>query len=150
MKELDNIQIDKFFVNNPFYGGCFSKDEVTRINGEQKKFYILNLDEESGPGTHWVLLSMIDPKTGIYFDSFSCPPPEIVYLFMKKNRPENVYNNGIIQKLSSENCGYYCCRCGYDLSHGEHYLDLLDEYSVNESENEKIITTWSKSVGLSH
>ena len=148
MRELDNTQIDRFFIHNPFYGGCFDKDEVSTMSGKQRKFYILNLDTEEGPGTHWVLMSMIDTKTGIYFDSFACPPPTLVYSFMKRNRSENVYNNQIIQELSSENCGYYTCRIGYELSNGKHFLDILDEYSTNERENEEIITKWAHEVGL--
>jgi len=135
--------IDNFFESNPFYGGCFSSHSIKRnINPNEKKFYIVNLDYNRNAGTHWTLVSFIDPTTGIYFDSFAVPPPQTLYQFMKKHRKENIMNSNVIQKLSSENCGYYCCYVGKMLSeYHRKFVDIMNDFSVDEKWNERFITS---------
>lgn len=52
---------------------------------------IVNLDDESGPGTHWVAYR----KTGqdvLYFDSFgNLQPPKELVKYLKVDRTNNVY-----------------------------------------------------------
>ena len=36
---------------------------------------IINLDNSSGPGTHWVAYA-IDPRGIVYFDSYGLAPPK--------------------------------------------------------------------------
>ncbi len=45
------------------------KDENLPKSGS----YVLNLDDMSGPGTHWVAV-----YEGEYFDSYGLPPPEVL------------------------------------------------------------------------
>ena len=58
--------------------------------------YILNLDDSSGPGTHWVAV-----YNNEYFDSYGLNPP-------KKLSHLNVVNTIRHQKLENT-CGIWCC-----------------------------------------
>lgn len=69
---------------------------------------IINLDEESGLGTHWTGYI----KKGInimYFDSYGSlkPPPEAIkYFFSDGSRNKVTYNYDRFQKYNSFNCGH--------------------------------------------
>ena len=59
------------------------KDVVSRdkiINCIDDGFYIINLDDSTGPGTHWVAM-FVKPKLIGYFDSYGlyCPA-EVIHL----------------------------------------------------------------------
>ena len=50
---LTNFEIQKYYQNEPRFNGVYSKDNLPKIrNGA----YVINLDEHSDIGTHWVAL----------------------------------------------------------------------------------------------
>ena len=91
-------------------------------NHIERKFYIINLDDESGPGTHWVVLYNLR-KRPIYFDSFGVWPP-------KELGPiENLVNNEYrIQSFNSSSCGLYCIYIIDELLTGRDFLDILLDF----------------------
>ena len=50
---LTNFEIQKYYQNEPRFNGVFSRDNLSKIKDEA---YIINLDEYSDIGTHWVAL----------------------------------------------------------------------------------------------
>ena len=85
----------------------------------QKKFYIINLDDETGPGTHWVLMYNIQ-NPPIYFDSFGVWPPRELYQI--KNLLFNEYR---VQKLDSNLCGLYVIYIVDELLKKREFMDIL-------------------------
>ena len=63
---LANFEIQKYYENEPTFNGVFSRDNLEKIKDGA---YIINLDEYSDTGTHWVALYMINNNV-TYFDSF--------------------------------------------------------------------------------
>ena len=48
-----NFEIQKYYQNEPRFNGVYSRDKLPKIkNGA----YVINLDEYSDIGTHWVAL----------------------------------------------------------------------------------------------
>lgn len=73
---------------------------------------IINLDEQSNPGSHWTAYVKI--KTNIkYFDSFGNlrPPIELVGYF-NSDGGDNVisYNHERVQLQNTYNCGHLCLK----------------------------------------
>ena len=63
---LTNFEIQKNYQNESRFNGVYARDNLPKIKDGS---YIINLDEYSGIGTHWVALYVqIDNVT--YFDSF--------------------------------------------------------------------------------
>ena len=64
---LTNFEIQKYYKNKPRFNGVYSRDNLSKIkNGE----YIINLDEYSDIGIHWVALYVQNNNNNvIYFDS---------------------------------------------------------------------------------
>ena len=63
---LTNFEIQKF-QNEPRFNGVYSRDNLPKIKDGA---YIINLDEYSDIGTHWVALYVHNNNVVNYFDSF--------------------------------------------------------------------------------
>ena len=63
---LTNIEIKKYYQNEPKFNGVFSRNNLLKIKG---KAYDINLDEFKSIGTHWIAL-YLNGNNIIYFDSF--------------------------------------------------------------------------------
>ena len=53
---LTNFEIQKYYENEPKFNGVYSRDNLS--NKIKDGAYVINLDEYSNIGTHWVSLSM--------------------------------------------------------------------------------------------
>ena len=79
------------------------------INGSKyNESAIVNLDDQSGPGTHWVAYRK-NGNNVIYFDSFGdLQPPIDLMLYLGV---ENVkYNHKRYQDFNTFNCGHLCLK----------------------------------------
>lgn len=77
---------------------------------KNKECGIINLDSDSGLGTHWVAY-IKRLNTLIYFDSYgNLPPPTEVIQYFRSNHNnlQITYNYDVIQKFNSYKCGHYC------------------------------------------
>ena len=103
---LTNFQIEKGNEHVSSFGGCFSRDNLPlRLSN---KYYIVNLDSESGPGTHWCLLDNRRPDECIWCDSFGYPPPqEVAEKMHATGKKDLVYNDVDVQSLGSDDCGWW-------------------------------------------
>lgn len=79
------------------------RDEMNELKNDG--FYIINLDDSNGNGTHWTALYFQgNPLNSYYFDSFGFVPP----LEVERKIKPYLYNDADIQDFNSEACGYYC------------------------------------------
>jgi hypothetical protein len=100
--ELSNIEINKVLSNVKLFNGVYMRDELN-YNNIKKGFYVLNLDESKGPGTHWTGLYIDKFNKKYYFDSYGFPAP----LEIEKLIKPYIYNNKIIQSINSTSCGFF-------------------------------------------
>ena len=64
---LTNFEIQKYFQNEPRFNRVYSRDNL--YDKIKDGAYVINLDEHSDIGTHWVALHILNNKV-TYFDSF--------------------------------------------------------------------------------
>ena len=95
--------MQKSYKNEPRFTGVYSIDNLPRVKDGA---YIINLDEYSDIGTHWVAL-YINNNDVTYFDSFGVEhiPKEIKTFIGNKNIKTNIFG---IQVYDSIMCGYFC------------------------------------------
>ena len=81
---LTNFEIQKYYQNEPGFNGIYSRDNLPRI--KDGGAYIINLDDYSCIGTHWVALYVKNNYVA-YFDSFGVEhiPKEIRIFIGNKN-----------------------------------------------------------------
>ena len=60
-----NSEIQKYYQNEPWFNGIYSRDNLPKIRDGA---YVINLDEHSDIGTHWVA-SYVRNNDITYFDS---------------------------------------------------------------------------------
>ena len=77
---LTNFEIQKYYKNEPRFNGVFSRDNLPKL---KDGVYVINLDEYSDIGTHWVAL-YVQNNNVTYFDSFGAEhiPKEIKTLIV--------------------------------------------------------------------
>ena len=100
---LTNFEIQKYYQKEPRISGVYSRDNLPKIKDGT---YVINLDEYSDIGTHWVAL-YVSNNDVTYFDSFGIEhiPKEIKTFVGNKNIKANIFR---IQAYDSIMCGYFC------------------------------------------
>ena len=68
---LTNFDIQKYYRNKPKFNGVYCRDNQLERSSTEIKYeaYVINLNECSDIGTHWVALYMQN-NNFTYFDSF--------------------------------------------------------------------------------
>ena len=91
---LTNFEIQKYYKNEPRFNGIFSRDNLPKI---KDGVYVVNLDEYSDIGTHWVALYVQNNNNFICIASFGVEHiPKEIKAFINNNNDNN--NNNIIIK----------------------------------------------------
>ena len=100
---LTNFEIQKYYQNESKFNGVFSRDNLP--NKKKDGAYVINIDEYSDIGTHWIALWLNNNVT--YFDSFGVEhiPKEIEKFIGSKNVISSIFR---IQAYDSILCGYFC------------------------------------------
>ena len=100
---LTNLEIKKYYKNEPRFNGVYSRDNLSKIKDGA---YVINLDEYSDIGTHWIAL-YVKNNVVTYFDSFGVEhiPKEIIKLIKNRNIKTNIFR---IKAYDLIMCGYFC------------------------------------------
>ena len=101
---LTNFEIQKYNENDSRFNGVCSRDNLPNKNKDG--VYVINLDEHSDIGTHWIAL-YVKNNDITYFDSFVVEhiPKEIIKFIGRKNIIANIFR---IQAYDLIMCGYFC------------------------------------------
>ena len=101
---LTNFEIQAYYQNEHRFNGVHSTDNLP--DKIKDGSYVINLDEYSDIGTHWIAL-YVNNKTVTYFDSFAVEhiPKEIKKFINNKNIITNIFR---IQAYDPVMCGYFC------------------------------------------
>lgn len=137
------IPID-FYTMPPFYGKYDRIDYLEAIKEKDFKFFekngktkigiILNLDDHTQPGSHWVFTYCdIENNFVAYFDSYGTSPPKTVKKFMtdihkymtKRNGKNAIArHNKTRHQYKNSECGMYCIIVMLRLLKGERFDDI--------------------------
>ena len=132
---LTNFEIQKYYENEPRFNGVYSRDNLPKIKDGA---YVINLDEYSDIGTHWVALH-VNNNDVTYFDSFGVEhiPKEIKAFINNKNIKTNIFR---IQAYDSVMGGYFCIGFIDFMFKGKDLTEYTNIFSPNNFEkNDDII-----------
>lgn len=103
MRALSNVQILRILKrNNVFINGIYNKDMVPRKL--KKGWYIINMEDHGGDGTHWCCFYFSKSSERFYFDPFGIRPPCLVSELIQPC----VVNYVELQDINSDSCGWWC------------------------------------------
>ena len=117
MRWIDHMKIKNF-------NGIYAKDQLRTDMIKPNQFYIINLDDSIGNGTHWTAF-YVDNYSIEYFDSYGLKPPQII-----SENYDYIYNSSQLQSYESKACGYYCLYFIYHLSHGYNFYEIIKQFSL--------------------
>ena len=97
--------------------------------------YVINLDEYTDVGTHWIAL-YVSNNGVIYFDSFGVEHilKEIEKFIVNKNIKTNIFR---IQVLNSIMCGYFCIGFINFMLAGKTLIDYTSLFLLYDFEKKK-------------
>ena len=105
----------------------YSGDNLSKI---KDGVYIINLDEYSDIGTHWVAL-WINNNNATFFDSVGVEhiPKEIIKFIENRNIKTNIFR---IQTYDSIMCGYFCIEFIDFMFKGKSLTQYTNLFSPND------------------
>ena len=133
IRPLSNFDIIKYYTNIKQFGGVYSRNTLPRVI--KPKFYIVNLDEADGPGSHWVCIFNCDHEVCYYFDSFGVDPCDEVLQFMRQSQKKIAVSTYQIQQLATIMCGYFCIYVCNELLNDVPFCDILLKFDPNKFHN---------------
>lgn len=127
---LSNVEISKYMARRmgSKFMGCYARNNLPQLLSTG--FYVVNLDDQHNPGTHWVGMSVVSSEI-IYFDSFGfiCPKEIIT----RKGDRVIWYSSHDIQNTRSVACGYYVLYFLSELNKGRVKNDILLDFENDGS-----------------
>ena len=135
---LTNFEIQKYYQNDPRFNGVYSRENLPKI---KDGVFVINLDEYSDIGTHWVAL-YIHNNDLTYFNSFGVEhiPKERKTFINNKNIKTNIFR---IQAYDSIMCRYFCIGFIDFMLAGKTLTEFTNLFSPNNfKKNDNIILTY--------
>ena len=136
---LTNFEIQKYYQNELRFNGVYSRDNLS--DDIKDGAYVINLDEYSDIGTHWVPLYVLN--NGVtYFDVFGVDhiPKEIKTFISIKNIKTNIFR---IQAYDPIMCRYFCIGFIDFMLVGKNLTDFINLFSPNNFlKNDDIILNY--------
>jgi hypothetical protein len=109
---LTTLEIYKEFKSDDYSKNIFKavvpKDKLS-FKVTYPSAYVINTDNSTGPGEHWLAVYYKSDKTAVFFDSFGLAPQFYgLDNYMRKTSISYSYNQQQLQGIMSSTCGYYC------------------------------------------
>ena len=129
------------------FRGVFSKN-ILPMRIKKQECGIVNLDDNIGPGTHWVAYRNID-RFCEYFDSFGLKMPLELEKYTTTSGKQLVYSIDEIQERDSVLCGYWCLYYLLERQNGRSILDIIHNSKFDMSDtsvNHRFIINYFKNI----
>ena len=140
---MDTEAIDRRLSHLSCYLGCFPRDMLPTAIPRLPAALVINTDDHTQPGQHWVAIFINSNLVAEYFDSYGLEPlfPEI-YHFLYSHCISWTHNPITLQSVNplSQVCGHFCVlfilfRCS-NLS----FCNFLSLFTRNAEINDSIIS----------
>ena len=122
-KPLSNIELLEAArkLKIPNFRGVSLRDTLPK-KPKKKECGILNLDDTSGSGTHWVAWYKTGDEKN-YFDSYGLQPPNELIDYLHS---PILYNTERVQPYDQVFCGHLCLYVLKHLGGGQHLQDIIN------------------------
>ena len=149
---LDGVKMNEQKLNSllqtvPNYQGSFAVNELNQVKLRFPTFLVVNLDDRSGKGTHWIGLAIYmksvyicDTLGGLLPDSKS--PKEWVYFLKMISTNRQLV---VTRKLSDKGlCGLFCVTFIKEMSRTNDFSEFISLFSSNLSTNDTVVKFLNK------
>lgn len=140
---MNTLQLTRCIREDPLLrdqcSGVFSLDKIPEITAIPDCF-ILNLDKEKDPGSHWVALFIDHDGNGEYFDSYGrMPGKRTIREFLDQNCSTWTWNDKHLQSPYSSVCGHYCVFFLFHRVRGNPMHECVKEFGSDLEQNDVFV-----------
>ena len=132
---MDTVQLELYMKMDSriaeYYGGVLPRDHLP-TSPVKPSFYIVNQDESSEAGSHWIVVFMRDNKLTEHFDPLGKVPDQHFKDYMSFQSRNYMYNTKRCQNYLSNLCGQYCLFYCYFRAREYSMQDILDMFNEND------------------
>ena len=129
---------------NVHFLGVFARNQIppSRIHSVQyPECYVVNSDDSSSPGQHWLAVFISSDGILEFFDSYGLPAH-----FYNIRVSAYRSNSTQIQADNSTTCGHYCIAYLCARSLGFSLTDFLNSFTYCYASNDRFVTKWIRSL----
>lgn len=122
----------------PSFYGVFPRDRLPdRVM--TKCALVANMDQSSGPGTHWVAFFIDEDRTCIYFDSYGQPPQLHAFKeFIDRHSVDWEFNGIRLQGSLSSACGPFCVYFLLHVCRGYSMGEIVKAFDGHDDNDEAV------------
>jgi hypothetical protein len=143
MKEMSDKNISDYFKKDSKFGGVINKNDLNKLDN---KVYIFNIGHKSGQGSHWQLISNLNPNYVYFFDSFATGIPEHMKRLARQTGKPLIENKTQLQELSSNSCGEWTVMIAKQLLKGLNPNQIIKMFSNRLQDNETKLKTYFRTL----
>ena len=137
MNSLDLLEALKRIETHTI--GVYPADKIPKFWGKPAAL-IVNTDDHTKPGTHWVALYVNGNGNGYYFDSYGLPPIIPQHLNrLRRNCNQFRWNTKQLQSNFSSVCGQFCILFLHYMCSGFSMHQFLSLFSDDFYRNDKLV-----------
>ena len=135
--EMDSLTIGRVLRSDgktrKIFQGVFARDSIP-LTLQPLSLYVLNLDLQRNPGTHWVLINTLNcPGQVEYFCSFGVKPKYARILDALSNCSRKaIFNDKQVQDNWSIMCGQHVLTTALLLSRGYSLYEILSDFYTDD------------------
>ena len=137
-------------ISKAVFRGVISRDQILSIVNAKRGYYIVNLNDSTQPGSHWVVIHVRSKSTGQlleYFDSFGLNAPNEVVELSDRLGVYYIYNSTQYQDLNSVLCGYWCLYFVNESRKGKSFYEIVRPFSQTDTQfNERLIVEYFRKI----
>ncbi len=136
---MNTQEINSLLSNYECFIGTYPRDVLPKNRIQSKPCaIIINTDESTKPGQHWVALFLRKDGVAEFFDSFGLSYiHEDILKFLKRNKIKNlIYNSKQLQSVTTSTCGAYCILFVKYRCSGLSFCDVINYFSNNRLNND--------------
>lgn len=149
---MDGRQIDKILsqdvITAPTFQGVFAADMIPPL--KEKSAIVVNQDDSSQPGSHWIAIYVDKDNNLEFFDSYGQSP----FLYGKFIRDyvstyKNIsWNSVVFQSMTSNVCGLYCIYFILKRCQGKSMFSIIQNLCENKRNDFQIYQFVKKKYGV--
>ena len=143
---MDEKRLNKLLRNVKEFQGSFAINELENIEIKScPDFLVINLDERSGKGTHWIGVGIY--QNAVYIcDSLGglVPgktfPRKLINFLHVHTFNRKLFVTRQLQPIQSDLCGAYCVLFVLEMSKHNSFFSFLSLFTTNFKQNDKIVS----------
>ena len=125
--------------------GVFPSDRLPKKIKKYPIALIVNVDDHTQPGSHWLAVFIDRYHCGEFFDSYARHPSmynEKFVKFLNKHCKEWVFNEKPLQSYWSTVCGQYCLFYLLNKVKGMSLRSILAHFTNNRVQNDRLVHSY--------